>query len=438
MAEVDPADASRPPRPPVLRTLPKVLGRTLAKAWDDSIFSSSAQAAFWQTLGVAPLVFSLLGCVGYIAGLFGPDTVASVTTNITSFMHRFFSDAIIEQLIEPIIADTVARGRADVISISFILSLWAGSSAVSSFLDSICEAHGQAEVRHPIRQRFFALGLYIVGLTVAVFLLPLLAVGPSLVTNMLPESARDAAKHAISVSYVPAVGLILVGALTTLYRVALPNTLPWLRLIPGALLAGPLFWSTSFGLRVYLEKISSTGYTYGALATPIALLLTTFFLGLSIIVGAQFNAVIQQTWPVAPRTTDRMRQVRDRVSDAKDLLSGPIRRRDSGPIRDRNRRDAVSPDEIRPSQPLHTTDLVADPGGDAPTTRMETPAAQPARIGPHRQRESPPITGLSAQNDPPTLAIPIQSPPPGTRGAEDGRLRRPPGDPRPPRPGGRR
>ena len=73
------------------------------------------------------------------------------------------------------------------------------------------------------------------------------------------------------------VGLVL--AVTVLYRVSLPAPLPTHRLVWGALLATAVFVVTTAGLRIYLRYITRTGYTYGALAAPIAFLLFAFFLG---------------------------------------------------------------------------------------------------------------------------------------------------------------
>ena len=82
-------------------------------------------------------------------------------------------------------------------------------------------------------------------------------------------------------------------ALTTLYKVALPLKPPWYRGLAGALLAALVFLAGSTGLRLYLDWLTSTGYTYGALAAPIAFLLATFFIALAIILGAHLNAAIQ-------------------------------------------------------------------------------------------------------------------------------------------------
>jgi membrane protein len=50
---------------------------------------------------------------------------------------------------------------------------------------------------------------------------------------------------------------------------------------------------------------AATGYTYGALAAPIAFLLATFFIALAIVLGAHFNAAVAHLWPALP--TDRPR-----------------------------------------------------------------------------------------------------------------------------------
>ncbi|MFP3671218.1 hypothetical protein SB717_39750, partial [Priestia sp. SIMBA_032] len=76
--------------------------------------------------------------------------------------------------------------RAEVISLGFLLSLWAGSSAMASFVDSIVIAHGQHNVRHPVTQRLFALWLYVCFLVLAVLTLPLVALGPTYVRDVIP------------------------------------------------------------------------------------------------------------------------------------------------------------------------------------------------------------------------------------------------------------
>ncbi|MBN9107947.1 MAG: YihY/virulence factor BrkB family protein [Pseudonocardia sp.] len=306
-----PADARDADAPRRRRLVRRVAGRTLVKAWDDGIFSMSAQAAFWQALSMPPLLLALLGSLGYVGDWFGPRTVDSVEVAIVGFSRTVFTPEVVEEIIAPTAEAILTRGRADVVSLGFLIALWAGSSAVASIVDSVTEAHGQYGVRNPVWQRLVALGVYLVALVVAVFALPVVALGPDLLPRVFPAAWQPAVTSAVDAFYYPAVGLVLVVGLTTLYKVALPHSPPWRRLLPGALLAGVVFVVSTTGLRVYLTLVTATGYTYGALATPIAFLLFGFLLGFAIVLGAQLNNAVEETWPARPtRRQRRLRRLR--------------------------------------------------------------------------------------------------------------------------------
>ncbi len=281
----------------MFRSIPRLLWRTIVKSWDDSIIGWAAQAAFWQALSLPPLLLGVLGSIGYIAGWFGPDTVEIVTERILSFADRTFTPQVVNDLIQPTVENVLGRGRVTIMSVSFLLSLWAGSSAMSCFVSSIVHAHGQHEIRNPVWQRIFALIIYLFFLVMSILVLPLVALGPTYLRNVVPESWGPAVSDLIDCLYFPFVGVLLIGALSALYRFALPNPLPRRRLVPGAILAGVGFWLTSYVLRFYLTAVTDAGYTYGALATPIAFLLFTYFLGFAIVAGAEFNSAIQEFWP---------------------------------------------------------------------------------------------------------------------------------------------
>jgi membrane protein len=277
-----------------------IILRTLSKAWDDSIFSESAQAAFWQVLSLPPLLLGLLGSLAYIAPLFGPETLPTIEHRLISAASHFFSTSVVNEIITPTMADIVRGARGEVVSLGFVLSLWAGSSAISAFVDSVVRAHDQTSLRHPVRQRFFALGIYVVMLVVAVVALPVIALGPQRIARFIPPSWANVLQY----GYYPVLALGLVLIITALYRVALPKPLPSHRLVLGAALASVVFVSASFVLRVYLTWITRTGYTYGALSAPIAFLLFTFMLGFAVVIGAELNNAVEERWP-APHTHAR-------------------------------------------------------------------------------------------------------------------------------------
>ncbi|GAB3126336.1 YihY/virulence factor BrkB family protein [Tsukamurella serpentis] len=341
-----------------VRGLPHVLWRTVVKSWDDSIVGHSAQAAFWQTLSLPPLLLGLLGLTGYVAGWFGPDTINVIHDKIIAGSASAFTPNVVEEIIKPTVEGVLQQGRGDVVSVGFIIALWAGSSALSSFVDSISMAHDQHTVRNPVHQRLFALLLYIEFLILAVFTLPLVALGPTLIIKYIPASWHPAVARLIDLGYLPFVVLMLVGGLALLYRQALPRPLPWYRHVPGAALAALIFLVTSTGLRVYLSWISvGRGYSYGALATPIAFLLFTFFLGFAVMVGAEFNAALQDRWPAREIRTDQLRgwvveQMKEAGIDNPGRVAAQGLRRATDPIRRRGRPPAeAATAQAAPSPP---------------------------------------------------------------------------------------
>lgn len=277
--------------------------RTVSKSWDDSIFSEAAQAAFWSALSLPPLLLGLLGSLAYVAPFFGADTMRVIEGRLVSAAHSVFSPSVVNEIIEPTIADIDRGARGEVVSLGFVISLWAGSSAVSAFVDSVVEAHGQTPLRHPVRQRFFALLLYVAMLVFVIAAAPFIALGPRKIADHIPESWGGL----LHFGYYPALVIALLLSISVLYRVALPRPLPSHRLIIGSALATVVFLVATLGLRIYLTWITSTGYTYGALATPIAFLLFAFFGGFAIMLGAELNAAIQEEWPAPVTHTDQLR-----------------------------------------------------------------------------------------------------------------------------------
>ncbi|WP_127783334.1 YhjD/YihY/BrkB family envelope integrity protein [Rhodococcus sp. X156] len=364
---------------PAARGPHRLLWRTVTKAWGDSIFGRAAQAAFWQTLSLPPLLLGLLGSIGYIGGWFGPDTVEVVQSKILTFCRSTFSPSVVDQIIAPTVSDVLLRGRADIVSLGFLLSLWAGSSAVSSFVDSIVLAHNQHNERNPVWQRIFALLLYVVALVLAVFTVPLLALGPGLVSERVPETWRQTTETLIQSVYYPTVGVIALIALATLYKFALPRSLPWHRMIPGAIFAGAFFLAAAAGLRMYFSWVTSTGYTYGALASPIAFLLFTFFLGFAVVLGAEFNATVQEFWPAKATRLDQMReriQLRGRSDDG----DGP---EEDGPEEAGTAEDSTAGPGTHVSVPTDGASPVPEPSD---TARVRAAGGGPAATASSRVR----------------------------------------------------
>lgn len=284
-----------------VRRSPYLLRRTVAAAWHDRILGLSAEAAFWQLLSLPSLLIAVLATLGYVSRWIGHNTAARTETQLEAGFSKAFSPEVVTQLISPILREVLTSGRADVISIGFVLALWAGSSATATFVNTITIAYGMRDMRGPIRSRLLALWLFLGSVLVGVVLLPLLVLGPTLLADLFPHRDRANASAVLHDAYYPVVIGLLVLGLTTLYHLAPPRRLRWRRGVPGALLAMLVFLAGSAGLRAYIDFILSRNHAYGTLAAPVAALLFFYVLALGVHLGAEFNAAIEGEFPTPPR-----------------------------------------------------------------------------------------------------------------------------------------
>ncbi len=229
------------------RGIGTLASRTISRAWNDRILGLSAEAAFWQLLSLPSLFLALLAALGYFSEWAGEGTVDRVQQNLLTAFSRAFSPQVVDQTIAPVVQQVLREGRADVISVGFLLALWAGSSATATFVNTITIAYGMRDLRGAVRSRLLALGIYLGSIVVGVIVLPALVLGPTVLPKLFPEGARRTADRVISDAYWPTVLLLLLVGLTSLYHLAPPRRLPWRRGVPGALLAMVIFLGGAAG-----------------------------------------------------------------------------------------------------------------------------------------------------------------------------------------------
>jgi membrane protein len=190
----------------------------------------------------------------------------------------------------------LGRGRPELVSVGFLLSLWSGSRALNVFIDTVSIMYGQKDVRGVVRLRLLSLSLYTVSTLAGILLLPLVLLGPQLIGSWLPPQLGF-----VRYFYWPAVVLFGAVALTTLYHVSTPRRGPFWRNVPGAFLAMAIWLAASYVVRVSLEASLGGSTIYGPLSAPVVLLIWLYFLAIAILIGAGLNAATRVLWPVQLR-----------------------------------------------------------------------------------------------------------------------------------------
>ncbi|MGA5066566.1 YihY/virulence factor BrkB family protein [Streptomyces exfoliatus] len=280
------------------------------------ILGLAAEAAFFTLLSLPPLLLGLIALLGYADDWTNTDTVASIQENILRAAGTVLSDRGVDDIAKPILDDVTQGKRADLISLGFAIALWSGSRAVNVFIDTITVMYGLDGHRGIVKTRLLAFLLYLVALLIGAVVLPLAVVGPDRVVELVPFGTE-----VVAVLYWPAVILLSIVFLTTLYHVSVPVRSPWIEDIPGSLVALGMWVLGSFLLRIYLTSQVEGPTIYGSLAAPIAVLLWIGISAFAVLVGAAVNAAIDRVWPSVATAAAREANERARAVQAAELVA---------------------------------------------------------------------------------------------------------------------
>ena len=139
----------------------------------------ASEAGFFALLSLPPLILGLFGGVGYVGRAVGRDNVQALQEKITDLASKVLTSSTVASAITPTLNDVFKNGRADLISIGFLLSLWSGSRVLNVFVDTISIMYGQSGVRGIVRTRVLSFSLYVASLVVGVVIFPLVILGPA-------------------------------------------------------------------------------------------------------------------------------------------------------------------------------------------------------------------------------------------------------------------
>ncbi|MCW2916306.1 MAG: ribonuclease [Actinomycetia bacterium] len=281
----------------------RLVRNTAVAAFRYRVTGLAAEAAFFALVSLPSLVLGLIGTMGHFRGALGEPTVIEIREWVIDKASTVITPETVKTVVIPLIDDVIKGQRVEIVSVSFLISLWAGSRAMNVYVDTITIAYGLSGIRGVIRTRLRAFLLYLGGLVGMLIVIPLLMAGPALVKQALPSTT-----HYVQVLYWPTVVALSILLLATLYHVSVPVRTAWWREVPGAVVAMIIWIVGSVILRLYLAGSLSGVSMYGSLSAPIALLAWLYVAALAVLIGAALNAEIDKMWPSVG--TARARAVR--------------------------------------------------------------------------------------------------------------------------------
>ena len=222
----------------------RLVARTVSSCFRYRVTGLAAEAAFFAILSLPPLVFGLAGTIGFVADRYDVAQVDVLKDRIIDLASQALTPDTVDKVIAPTLDDVLGGGRIDVISIGFVLALWSGSRALNVFIDTITIIYGLGGHRGIVKTRALSFALYVIALLVGIILVPLVLAGPDVAADLMSD--RWAFLRHL---YWPAVLLLSVGFLTTLYHLAVPVRKKWRVGLPGAVFTLVLWIFGSYFVR---------------------------------------------------------------------------------------------------------------------------------------------------------------------------------------------
>lgn len=262
------------------------LRKLVAAVSEDHVFNGAAALAFYLTFAMFPALIALMSVIPYLP-------IADVDDAIMEVIGQALPDEA-AVLVSGIVADVTSQDRGGLLSLGLVATLWVASTGMYAIMQQLNITYGVTEARSFLRGRAIALLLSILFGVLVIVLFTLVVLGEVIGTWL----GRALGYSDLLVIGFAVLRWALVVAATMLgiafiYRFA-PNVRePLHHVWPGSVFATVLLIGASLGFSTYISNFADYSATYGSIGAVIVLMLWLYIAGLSLLVGAEINALLE-------------------------------------------------------------------------------------------------------------------------------------------------
>jgi membrane protein len=192
-----------------------------------------------------------------------------------------------------------------------LITLWTASGVMISWMEGFRNAYQFPKVWGVVKERLIAFGLVIMAGIPLTFATVLVAFGNQIEARLTADVGYAFSPYVLFVwtglRWVIAI-LTSVAVMQLIYHHAVPRTLSWHTVLPGAGLATAIWFPATIAFGWYVRHFAAYSLFYGSLAAAIVLLIWLYIISVIVLVGAEFNALLFPRMVVAGQDTTVLRQ----------------------------------------------------------------------------------------------------------------------------------
>jgi membrane protein len=189
---------------------------------------------------------------------------------------------------------TVERPVGLLITTSLI-TLWTASGVMISWMEGFRNAYELPKTWGLVKERMVSFSLVILAGAPLLFATVLVAFGSSIESRVLFHLNHVFGFYILLMwtvlRWIIAI-MTSVAVIALIYHNAVPRTLHWHSVLPGAVLATGMWFAVTLVFGWYLQRYADYSIIYGQLGAGIALLVWMYMVSFVILMGAEFNAML--------------------------------------------------------------------------------------------------------------------------------------------------
>lgn len=249
------------------------------------IYERSSGVAFNFTLALFPGVIFLITLIPYIPI---PNLYPQIIEQIgeLSMMDQVTST----------ISDIINRPRANLLSLSVVLSLYLANNGMLSLISAFNKIYRTLEKRGFIKTRLISFALTLL-LVFSIFIaVSLLIVGQVILNELLERGFlnRDFLLFGIFTLRFLVIFSMFLLTISSIYYFAPALHRRWKFISPGSVISTILVLATTYGFSYYISNFGTYNKLYGSIGAMIALMVWLFVISFILLSGFEINASLER------------------------------------------------------------------------------------------------------------------------------------------------
>ena len=262
----------------------------LREIWDkavrDDLINLAAEMAYFFVLALFPFFIVLGALAGFLPYT---DLWTDVTHAIVEHFPTDARDVALQTLLN------LAHKNKTFLSIGSVFTVWAASSGLVSLMENLSRACNVAETRRFWKKRLIAIGILVVTSAFFFGSFGLLTLGHRMGIFLSRELYLGPGVRIVWEIFRWCFLLVLLQTAVAIIDNVMPNKKrPWRWVTPGTAFATLTLVGGTSGVNFYVRHIGHYSETYGAIGAFFVLMVWIFVSCLTLLVGAEINAVFEK------------------------------------------------------------------------------------------------------------------------------------------------